>query len=512
MGTNITTKDKIYLLADLIAEIAKLKSQGKVIVQTHGVFDLLHPGIIRHLTSAKKQGDILVVTIIRDKDVRRGSGRPIFPENFRVESVASINQVDFACIVDDEEPFECVNQIKPDIFAKGQAYKERDRQIHRKIFEEEKEFYFGKTKISETDGFTISSSQLLQQFVNLLPEDTREYLRSIFKKFSYQHILKSLHELNSQKVLVIGDGIIDEYHYCEPMGKASKANLVVNKYLAHEVFAGGAFAIANHVASICGRVDIISLLGEEDSREEFIKDNLKPNINSKFFTRSDGPTVIKKRYLHKYLNQKLFEVNFINDKFIEEPLADEIKDHLEEVIPEYDLVLLSDFGHGFINNSIYSTMEKKSRFLAINTQTNAANTGYNMITKYRNADFICLDETELRLAAQEKFRNIDSIARYIREQVNAKNLIVTLGKRGSLAVNSKNEIFRAPIFSTNVVDTIGAGDAFFSYVAPSVAHGMPLNLVSFIGNVVGALAVQIMGNKRSVEKFEVLELIHTLSK
>jgi sugar/nucleoside kinase (ribokinase family) len=60
------------------------------------------------------------------------------------------------------------------------------------------------------------------------------------------------------------------------------------------------------------------------------------------------------------------------------------------------------------------------------------------------------------------------------------------------------------------VDTIGAGDAFFAFTAPCFAVGMPLDLVSFIGNAVGALAVQIVGNKKSVEKYEALEFIHNL--
>ena len=83
MGEDTSASKKIYLLEDLIAELVKLKKQGKVIVQTHGVFDLMHPGIVQHLNSAKKQGDVLVVTVIKDKDVRRGPGRPIFSQDFR---------------------------------------------------------------------------------------------------------------------------------------------------------------------------------------------------------------------------------------------------------------------------------------------------------------------------------------------------------------------------------------------------------------------------------------------
>ncbi len=95
---------------------------------------------------------------------------------------------------------------------------------------------------------------------------------------------------------------------------------------------------------------------------------------------------------------------------------------------------------------------------------------------------------------------------------DSEYLIVTMGKKGSIGINRKSEINRTPIFSSKVIDTVGAGDAFFAYTAPCFASGLPLDLVSFIGNIVGALAVQIVGNKRSIEKYEVLEFIHTILK
>jgi len=91
-------------------------------------------------------------------------------------------------------------------------------------------------------------------------------------------------------------------------------------------------------------------------------------------------------------------------------------------------------------------------------------------------------------------------------------MVVTLGKNGSLGINERGEVQRTPIFSTKVVDTIGAGDAYFAYTAPCVAQSMPMEMVTFVGNVVGAIAVQIMGNKRSVMKHELLDLCHSLTK
>lgn len=505
-------KSKILLLNDLVKRVGKLRQSGKVVVQSHGVFDIIHPGIIKHLTEAKSQGDVLVVTIIKDKDVKKGPGRPIFPESLRVENVASLSQVDYVSVVNDETPFECVKRIKPDILAKGQTYKERDHKIHEKIFHEEKELYFGKSRIYETSGFSFSSSQIINNFLDIYPEETKIFLKDFSKKYTFDTIVENLNALKKLKVLLIGDGIIDEYHYCESMGKSAKAPLVVNKYLNHEIFAGGSFAIANHVAGLCNDVQLLTLLGKDDSREDFILNSLKPNIKAKFFYRNDGPTIVKKRYINQYLNQKLFEVNYLNDNYIHDSCESDIIKYLRSVIKKYDLVLVSDFGHGFITNRMIRNIEKSAKKLAVNTQTNSANAGYNMITKYRNINYICLDETELRLAAQERFENVEDVARKIARMVNTEYLVVTLGKRGSIGINRKNEINRTPIFSSKVVDTVGAGDAFFSFTAPCLALKMPLNLASFIGNAVGALAVQIIGNKKPVEKYELLEFIHTILK
>ena len=156
-------------------------------------------------------------------------------------------------------------------------------------------------------------------------------------------------------------------------------------------------------------------------------------------------------------------------------------------------------------------LEDYSKILSVNAQTNAANVGYNFITKYNAPHYVCVDEAELRLSSQEKHAPIEDIAKKTARDINADSLIVTLGKKGSLGVNHNNTN-RTPIFSQKVVDTVGAGDAFFAFTAPCYAKGMPLDLLSFIGNAVGALAVQIVCNKKPIEKYELLEFIHTVLK
>jgi rfaE bifunctional protein kinase chain/domain len=505
-------KNKILSLDELVKVVGNLQKQGKTVVQSHGVFDIIHPGIIQHLDDAAALGDVLVVTIIKDKDVRRGPGRPVFPERLRAENVAALALVDYVCVVDDDIPFACVKRLNPDIFAKGQAYKERDRKIHRKIFKEERELYFGKSKLVETKSFSFSASEIINHLLGIYPEETKVFLQDFSRKYSFDYIARSLDNLSDLKVLIIGDSIIDEYYFCTPMGKSAKAQLVVNQYLSHEVYPGGVLAVANHVAAAGQEVTLITLLGQEDSREDFIRENLNPLIKGKYFLRDDGPTVIKKRYVDRYNNQKLFEINYLKDLYIDGASETEIIDCLREEIPRHDLVIVADFGHGLITQRMVQALREYTHRLAVNTQTNAANVGFNLITKYRQPQFVCLGENEARLAMQNRSDDISVVAQELARTLGTERLIVTLGKKGSVGVDREKPPHFTPIFSPKLVDTVGAGDAVFSYTALCSAQGLPLDLTTFVGNVVGAIAVQIMGNKEAVKKYAVLEFISTLLK
>ncbi len=227
---------KILLFGDLLEMVQTLQGKKKVVVQSHGIYDLVHPGIIMHLNQAREQGDILVVTVIRDKDIRRGPARPIFTEDLRAYNAASCAQVDYVAIVDDAEPFECVKKLKPDVFARGQSFRERHEKINAELFKKEKELYFGQIRTHETNGFSFSSSHIVNNFLDIYPPETKQFIKEFNGKYGFDYIAGRINALSGMKVLLIGDGIIDEYFYTEPMGRSAKANLVVNRYLSHEAF------------------------------------------------------------------------------------------------------------------------------------------------------------------------------------------------------------------------------------------------------------------------------------
>jgi bifunctional ADP-heptose synthase (sugar kinase/adenylyltransferase) len=363
-----------------------------------------------------------------------------------------------------------------------------------------------------TDDITFSSSKLINDYFDVYPPEIREYLNCIRQKYTADFVTEKLYSLDKLKVLVIGDTIIDQYHYCVPMGKSSKEPIVANRYISDESFAGGSLATANNLASVCGGVDLLTVLGKQNSFEEFITERLSPNIVPHFFYREDVGTIVKRRYVTHGTCRKLFEICYIDDEEIPPVLQGAIHKHLRKVISKYDLVVVNDFGHGLLTGEIIDFVAHNSKYLAVNVQTNSANIGFNLVTKYPCADCVCVDEAEMRYATHDRYGDLRSHAKQIYELLKCKHIVTTRGSSGALSYSASGGYVETPAFSYRVVDAIGAGDAFFAFVAPCFAVGLPQDLVSFIGNAVGSLAVQIVCNREPVKLEDLLKFITRLLK
>ncbi len=97
----------------------RLKFKNKVWVLCHGVFDILHPGHIRHLEWAKQQGDVLIVSLTPDDQVQKGPGRPHFSLKYRVMVVDALQVVDYVVTSRNADAIEIIEKLKPTIYVKG---------------------------------------------------------------------------------------------------------------------------------------------------------------------------------------------------------------------------------------------------------------------------------------------------------------------------------------------------------------------------------------------------------
>ena len=168
-----------------------------------------------------------------------------------------------------------------------------------------------------------------------------------------------------------------------------------------------------------------------------------------------------------------------------------------------------DYGHGFFSKELIAVIVSNAKFLALNAQTNSGNVGFNYITKYPRADYICLDELEARLASHDEISDMEQILKdSLYAKLKPKKMIITLGKAGSLAYEKGVGFAKTPVIPiSNIVDPIGAGDAFLGISAPCAAADFPLDLVAFIGGVAGSVAVGILGNKTSVKREDLFRVM-----
>lgn len=504
--------DKIRDIRELADVLAKLRGEGKKIAHCHGVFDLLHIGHIKHLECAKKMGDALVVTVTPDRYVNKGPGRPVFSESLRAEALAALGCVDYVAINGWPTAVETIGLLKPHLYVKGADYRNAEDDITGKIADEEAAVKKTGGSIAFTNEIAFSSSHLANRHTSLLPGDAGEYLDRFSKKHGTGPVLGCLDKARSLRVLVVGEAIIDEYQYCDAIGKSSKEPTLVLKNLSTEKFAGGILAVANHLAGFCDEVTMITMLGALNTQEEFIRKNLRDNIEKIFLYRNDAPTIVKRRLIENYFFMKMMEIYEINDLDLEEADNKSLCGELGKRIGEYDLVVVVDYGHGFLSKDAIDILCGQSRFLAVNTQSNAGNLGYHTISMYPHADYVTATENEIRLEARDRRGDIEKLVENVANSLNCQCLAITRGKDGCLCYGRDGRFVRVPAVALKVVDRIGAGDAFLAISALCAAQGAPIEVIGFIGNVAGAEAVSTVGNRKPIERMALLRHIETLLK
>ncbi len=117
----VRARDKIKRRLELLKIVPELKKSGKRIVFTNGCFDLLHPGHVRYLESARALGDILIVALNSDDSVRRikGGGKPYMAESERAEMLGALQAVDFVTAFCEDTPQTIIEELLPDVLVKG---------------------------------------------------------------------------------------------------------------------------------------------------------------------------------------------------------------------------------------------------------------------------------------------------------------------------------------------------------------------------------------------------------
>ena len=449
----------------------------EIVVLGHGVFDLLHLGHIRHLKEARSLGDKLVVSITADHHVNKGPGRPQFSAEQRREALLALECVDEVIISQSGTAIESIQALKPAYYVKGPDY--ADGQFHLGLAEEIAAIEGVGGKFHTTTAEKWSSTALLRHV--RLPPASLAYLEQARQRGFLDRIRTAFAEADKLTIAFIGETIIDEYIYVKPLGRPLKEPIPCTVYEKAESFQGGVMAASQHAEWKHARH--LTSLDELD-------------------------VITKTRFVDDVTFRKLYENYSCRDVRFSPHGRKVMRQRIRSLVKWADVCIVYDFGHGLMEEEEIDlfgwTGKSKPTFIAATAQANAANFGYNLISKYYTyANMVCVDEPEARLSAglrTEPLRPVlDEMAGF------ATHAVITRGRNGSSIPGTD-----IPAFVDGGLDSMGAGDAFLAVAAPLVATGLPLEMAAFAGNVAGGLKTSIIGHRTHVTRDDIIKNIEWL--
>ncbi|MBV5336232.1 adenylyltransferase/cytidyltransferase family protein, partial [bacterium] len=172
---------------------------------------LLHLGHVRHLEEARSHGDMLVVTVTADRFVNKGPGRPVFSGQLRAQMLAALEHVDFVAINEAPTAVAALETLRPSVYVKGSDYANAEEDVTGGIIEERQAVESHGGRLVFTDDITFSSSKLINRYLGVYDSELHAYLEDARERDPLPRLLELLDRVKGQRVLLVGDTIIDEY-------------------------------------------------------------------------------------------------------------------------------------------------------------------------------------------------------------------------------------------------------------------------------------------------------------
>lgn len=501
---------KKFISAEKLANI--LNKKKKIVALSHGVFDLLHHGHLRHFEEIRNKCDILIVSLTSDKFVKKGSNRPYFNISDRVYALSQLKTVDYIIESKSLSAIDVIKKIKPNLYCKGSDYRDLDSDRTKKIFLEKKfvEKYGG--KLLFTLAKTSSSSKLINsEFV--FNKIQLSFLKKLSQKFNITDIEKFFDIIAKQNIYVFGESIIDTYTELTALNKSGKEAILNFSENRKDNYPGGVLAVCNNIANFVKKVNLTSYVGDKNNYLSFINKNLKQNIEHFFVKKKNSPTILKERFIDGYSDKKIIGIYNLNDESLDQTSEKKIIERIKKIKKD-SLILIFDYGHGFFTKKISSFLNSKNNiYKSVNSQLNSSTISSHDIQKFNKSFLITLNETELRHEMRNKSLPVKILMKKFSNKTNCKYILITMGKNGSYLYHQKSKkFFFCPGFANSIVDKTGAGDSMIPIVSVGLKNGLDEELSLFLGSIIAAETIKNVANKKFMSKENLIDLAQTMLK
>jgi cytidyltransferase-like protein len=491
-----------------------MKKKNYKIGLVHGVFDFIHIGHIEHFREAKKHCQKLIASVTADKFVNKGPNRPAFNIKERVNFLKSVIYIDEVLISNFETATESINKIKPDVYFKGLDYDKIDKKQNNNLNKEIKELhkFGGKFLITKTK--LRSSSKILNENFNFIKPDTKKFLKSINKKELLDNLKKNLFtkQKPNKKILLSGEQILDYYTNVSLQGKSQKSSVISAVKKKTSRYGGGTILVANLLSEFMDNLNYF-VHGNQEIKKYLYNYLTNKNINLIMSDDKVKKFLIKERFIESYSKARLFQLNQ-NQKFYNFNRKNKkYQKRLLREMKKFKNILIFDFGYGYIDDAFTDNIKNKKNKFYINCQTNSSNYGFNLFSKYKKAEILCVDEAEFRLTIKNKNDDIKELIKANNKSLkNYKIFIVTCGSKGCFVLKNKIVEFIPTVYETTL-DTTGCGDIFFStFVYFYIQEQFSIREISLLSHIAAGLHGLSEGNKNVVNKNYFFQSAQTILK
>lgn len=466
----------------------------KKVIMCHGVFDVVHPGHVRHLAYAKTKADILVASITADQHIKKGTYRPHVPERLRALNLAAFEMVDYVIIDGNAKPLENLKALQPDFFAKGFEYTSGGLPAATQEEADIVEGYGGGMIFTPGD-VVYSSSRLIELAA---PNIQMEKLLTLLHthSISFADLRTALDKMRGFKVHVVGDTIVDSYTRTSLIGGQTKTPTFSVLYQGKDDYIGGAGIVAQHLRAAGAEVMFSTVLGK-DALADFVVSGLKDaGITVNAIIDETRPTTNKNAIIAG--GYRLLKVDTLDNRSISEGILDDLVAAVSGT--KTDAVVFSDFRHGIFNHWTVPQLTEAIPADVFKVADSQVASRWGNITEFKNFDLVTPNEREARFALGDQDSTVGALAGALVAANASKLLILKLGDRGAFVsrpgIPGEREpnYFSVDSFAHNIADAVGAGDALLSYATLAMLATGNEVIASILGSMAAACECEIDGN------------------
>ena len=476
-----------------LRRIVGARPRDKRVIMCHGVFDVVHPGHVRHLLYAKSKADILIASITADHHITKGAHRPHVPQDLRAVNLAAFEVVDYVIIDSNAKPIENIRLLEPDYFAKGFEYAATGMPARTAEEADVVQSYGG--EIIFTPGDIVYSSSNL---INLAPPSIKlEKLQIIMERYNitFDRLRQTLDAMAGYHVHVVGDTIVDSYTHCAMIGGQTKTPTMSVLFERKVDYIGGAAIVAKHLAAAGGRVTFSTVLGDDELKDFAIDDLRSADIEVRAIVDRSRPTVNKNAIVVG--GYRLLKVDTLDNRSISDQILGEMIDAVRKV--PTDAVVFADFRHGIFNRRTIPELVQALPAGCFRVADSQVASRWGNITDFQGFDLITPNEREARFALGDQDSGIRPLASTVYDAARCKLLILKLGERGVLACcsadhESHDSFFVIDSFVDRLVDAVGAGDALLAYATLAMLAVRDAPMATILGSMAAAVECECDGN------------------